>query len=239
MTSVSDSNGSTLFSANYTRNDNGQLASDDSVSSSVGSYKYNTLNQLCYGGSSTTNACSSPPSGSNAYAFSSADNMTTNNGNSQQFNNGDELCWSLPSGTSANACGSVPTGATTYGYSNTGNRIYAVPSTGPATCYGYDQPFRLTSIKTGTGSTCTSPTTVGTYAYDGDGLRESKTVSGTTTQFTWDGQGGNLLQQYDGTTKTSFIYGPGGIPVEQIAGSTTTYLHQDQLGSIRLITDSA
>ncbi len=75
---------------------------------------------------------------------------------------------------------------------------------------------------------------MGTYAYDGDGIRESKTVSGTTTQFTWDGGGGNLLQQYDGTTKTSFIYGPGGIPVEQIAGSTTTYLHHDQLGSIRL-----
>lgn len=239
MTSVSDSNGSTLLSANYTRDSNGQLASDDSVSSSVGSYKYTALNQLCYGGSSSSNACGSPPSGSNAYAFDNADNLTTNNGNSQQFNNADELCWGLPSGTSGNACGSVPTGATTYGYDNKGNRTSTVPTTGSATCDTYDQANRLTELQTGTGSTCTSPTTVGTYAYDGDGLRESKTVSGTTTQFTWDGMGGSLLQQYDGTTKTSFLYGPGGSPFEQIAGSTTTYLHHDQTGSTRLITDAA
>ena len=36
-----------------------------------------------------------------------------------------------------------------------------------------------------------------------------------------------------------YIYGPGGLPVEQIAGSTTLYLHHDQLGSTRLVTDSA
>lgn len=239
MTSVSDSNGSVLFSANYTRDGNGQLASDDSVSSSVGSYRYNSLNQLCYGGSASTNACSSPPASSNAYAFDDAGNLTTNNGNSQQFNGADELCWSLPSGTSANACGSVPTGATTYGYDTRGNLTSAVPSSGSATCDAYDQASRLTSIKTGTGSSCSSPTTVGTYAYDGDGLRESKTVSGTTTQFAWDGMDGNLLQQNAAGTKTSYIYGPGGLPVEQISSSTTTYLHHDQIGSTRLITDSA
>ena len=245
MTSVSDSNGSTLFSATYTRDSKGQLASDSSQASNQANYKYTALNQLCYAGSSTSNACSSPPASSYPYAFDNADNLTTmeNAGhtatNAQQFNNADELCWVLPSGGSANACGSVPSGATTFGYDNKGNRTSAVPNAGSATCYTYDQPNRLTAIKTGTGSSCTSPTTEGTYAYDGDGIRESKTVSGTTTHFTWDGVGGNVLQQYDGTTKTSFIYGPGGIPVEQIAGSTTTYLHHDQLGSIRLITDSA
>jgi len=237
MTSVSDSNGSTLFSATYTRDNSAQLSSDSSQNSNQANYKYTPLNQLCYAGSGTGNACSSPPASSYPYAFDAADNLTANNGTAQQYNNADELCWSV-SGTSSNNCATTPTGATTYGYDNKGNRTSTVPSTGSATCDTFDQPNRLTKIQTGTGSGCTTPTTVGTYAYDGDGMRESKTVSGTTTQFTWDG-GGNLLQQYDGTTKTSFIYGPGGLPVEQIAGSTTTYLHHDQLGSTRLITDSA
>jgi len=244
MTSVSDSNGSTLFSATYGRDSDGQLTSDSSQASNQADYQYTGLNQLCYAGSSNSSACSSPPSNSYPYAFSAADNLTTMENaahtgtNTQQFNNADELCWTV-SGSSSNACGTAPTGATSFGYDNKGNRTSAVPSSGSATCDSYDQANRLTSIKTGTGSSCTSPTTVGTYAYDGDGLRESKTVSGTTTQFTWDGVGGNLLQQDAGGTITSFIYGPGGLPVEQIAGSTTTYLHHDQIGSTRLITDSA
>jgi RHS repeat-associated protein len=237
MTSVSDSNGSTLFSATYTRDSNGQLASDSSQAGNQSAYKYTAQNQLCYAGSSASNACTSPPGSSYPYAFDHADNLTTNNGTTQQYNAADELCWSV-SGASANACNSAPGGSTTYGYDTKGARTYSLAA-GTGTCNTYDQASRLTQIKTGTGSTCTSPSTVGTYAYDGDGLRESKTVTGTTTQFAWDGAGGLLLQQDDGSTKTSFIYGPGGLPVEQVANSTKTYLHHDQLGSTTLITDSA
>jgi RHS repeat-associated protein len=238
MTSVSDSNGSTLFSATYTRDSNDQLSSDNSQNSNQADYKYTALNQLCYAGSSSTNACSSPPTSAYPYAFDNADNLTNNNGTTQQYNNADELCWSI-SGSSSNACSSAPSHATTYTYDNKGNRTVTAPYHTSDTCYTYDQPNRLTKIQTGSGSTCTHPTTVGTYAYDGDGMRESKVVGSTTTQFTWDGVGGNVLQQYDGTTKTSFLYGPGGMPVEQIGGSTSTYLHHDQLGSTRLVTDSA
>jgi RHS repeat-associated protein len=237
MSSVADSNGSTLFSANYTRDANGQLASDDSQVGNQSAYKYTALNQLCYAGSSSATACASPPGSSYPYALNHADNLTTNNGTTQQYNAADELCWSV-SGASANACGSPPGGATTYGYDNKGNRTYSLAS-GTGTCDVYDQANRLTQIKTGTGSTCTSPTTVGAYTYDGDGKRQSKVVSGTTTQFTWDGAGGSLVQQDDGSTVTSFIYGPSGLPVEQIANSTKTYIHHDQIGSTRLITDSA
>lgn len=238
MTSVSDSNGTTLFSATYTRDANGQASSDSSQSSSQQNYQYTALNQLCYAGSSNTSACSSPPSGSAAYGYDNADNLTTNNGTAQQYNNADQLCWTY-TGTSSNACASAPSGATTFGYDNKGNRTSMVATGNAGTCYSYDQANLLTKVQTGTGSSCTTPTTVGSYAYDGEGIRESKTVSGTTTQFAWDGLGQNLLQQNDGTTKTSFIYGPGGIPVEQIAGSTVTYLHHDQIGSIRLLTDNA
>jgi RHS repeat-associated protein len=241
MTSVSDSNGATLFSASYGRDSNGQLSSDSSLSGSVGSFKYTSLNQLCYAGSSTTNACSSPPGSSQAYGFDAADNLTTNNGTAQQFNAADELCWTV-SGTSANNCATAPTGATTYNYDTRGNRTSAVPSGGSATCDAYDQANRLASVKTGTGSSCTSPTTVGTYAYDGSGLRQSKTVSATTSQFVWNPRGGLpvLLQEKAGAgTAVNYIYGPGGLPVEQITGGTTQYLHHDQLGSTRLVTDAA
>ncbi len=238
LASISDvSGGTSLFSANYGRDPNGQLASDSSVPSSVNSDKYDSLNQLCYAGSSTSTACSSPPSGAQAYGFDAADNLTTNNGKAQQFNNADELCWAVSGGSGT--CSSPPTGATSYNFNSLGDRTSAVPSSGSATCDSYDQANRLTKIQTGTGSSCTSPSTVGTYGYDGAGTRESKTISGTTTQYTWDGTGGNLLQQKAGSTTTSYIYGPGRSPVEQISGSTTYWLHHDQLGSTRLVTNSS
>jgi RHS repeat-associated protein len=136
----------------------------------------------------------------------------------------------------------APGGATTFNFDTRGNRTSQVTSGSAGTCTAYDQANRLTSVKTGTGSSCTSPATVGTYAYDGDGVRQSKAVSGTTTHFTWDESGGLplLLQEKAGAgNPVSYIYGPGGLPVEQIAGSTTTYLHHDQIGSTRLVTDSA
>jgi RHS repeat-associated protein len=90
------------------------------------------------------------------------------------------------------------------------------------------------------------PPTAATYTYNATGLRKTKTNStGIVTGFTW-AQATDLpmllAQSVSGTTN-SFIYGPGGLPVEQIdtTGGTNTvrYLHHDQLGSTRLVTDSA
>jgi RHS repeat-associated protein len=241
MTAISDVKTVTIFSATYTRDSNGQLATDNSVPATNGAYKYTALNQLCYAGTASTTACSSPPAASIAYGFDSADNLTTNNGNAQQFNNADELCWAM-TGASANNCATPPAGATTYNYDTRGNQTSHVPAAGSATCTAYDQANRLTSIKTGTGSTCTSPTTVGTYAYDGGGLRQSKTVSGTTTQYLWDQSAGLPLlldEKAGGANPIYFIYGPGGLPVEQIdASGAAHFYHHDQLGSTRAISSS-
>ena len=242
MTSVSDvTGGTTLFSATYTRDANGQLASDTSVPSASGSFKYSPLNQLCYAGSSSSSACASPPSGATAYGFDAADNLTTTGGATQAFNAADELCWTV-SGTSSNACSSAPTGATTYAYDTRGNQTGHVPSTGSATCDAYDQADRLTTITTGTGSSCSSPTTVGTYAYNGDGLRMKKVVGSTTTTFTWDASGSIplVVQETAGSNTTSYLYGPGGLPVEQLSpsGAPLFYSH-DQLGSTRLVTNAS
>ncbi|HZS16082.1 MAG TPA: RHS repeat-associated core domain-containing protein [Candidatus Dormibacteraeota bacterium] len=217
VASTGTSNGTTLFSASYTRDGNGQLTSDSSVPATVGAFRYTALNQLCYAGSSAATGCASPPTGSQPFAYDAADNLTTFGGTTQKFDAANELCWTSPS-TSANTCSSTPTGGTAFGYDGLGNRTSLVPPTGPATCDRYDQANRLASIVSGTGSTCSSPTTTGTYGYDGEGLRQSKTVGGMTTSFAWDviGPLPLLLQESTSSGTTNYIYGPGGEPVEQL-----------------------
>jgi RHS repeat-associated protein len=100
-----------------------------------------------------------------------------------------------------------------------------VPATGSATSLSYDQANRLTAY----GSSAA-------YAYNGDGLRMSKTVSGSTSQFLWDVVPAVPVLLRDGLT--AYVYGPGGLPVEQINGSGVLWLQHDQLGSTRLVTDN-
>jgi RHS repeat-associated protein len=117
--------------------------------------------------------------------------------------------------------------ATSFGYDQRGNRTSVAPPTGPAVALGYDQANRLVGY---------GPSAA--YAYDGDGLRMSKTVSGVLTRFTWDASGGVPLVLDDGANK--YVYGPRGAPVEQVgSGGVVTYLHQDQLGSTRVLTNSS
>ena len=218
---ISDTKGkTTLFAATYTRDDANQLTSDSSQPSSTSAYKYTTLNQVCYAGSGSTTACTSPPSGSIPYKYDAGDNLTQTGTTQQGFNNADELCWT---GSTTGSCATPPTGATTYGYDTRGNRTTVTPPTGGPTTLTYDQANRLT----GYGSSAT-------YAYNGDGLRMSKTA-GATSQYVWDQSGRLPVMIKDGST--AYIYGVGGAALEQINGSTALWLHQDQLGSTRLITN--
>ena len=114
---------------------------------------------------------------------------------------------------------------TSYGYDSQGNRTSVTPAGKPTTTLTYDQANRLTAYGT-----------TATYAYSGDGLRMSKTVSGTTTAFAWDQSGTLPLLIADGSDY--YIYGPGGQAIEKITGTTVTYLHADQQGSTRLLTDA-
>jgi RHS repeat-associated protein len=210
LASISDVKGATtVFAANYGRDAMGQMATDSSVASSVGSARYTTLNQLCYAGSANGNACSSPPSGAQAYAFDAADNLTGNRGATQAFNNADQLCWSV-SGSSANTCASPPTGSTRYAYDSRGNRTTVTPSTGSATTLAFNLANELKSWTQGS--------VTATYAYDGDGLRMSKVVGGATTRFTWDVSGKLPLLVSDGATM--YVYGPGNQLVEQLSANS-------------------
>ena len=125
-------------------------------------------------------------------------------------------------------------GTTKYVFDKFGERTEAKPEKGPVTKYGYDQAGNLISAtreKEGEIKAIED-----TYAYDGNGLRASQKVSGTKAQLTWDVSGELPLLLYDGTSY--YIYGPEGLPFEQIASEAPTYLHHDQQGSTRLLTNS-
>ena len=224
LMAIADKKGnSSLFGATYTRDNANQLTSDSSQPSATKSYKYTTLNQVCYAGSASTTACTSPPSGSIPYKYDAADNLTQSGPTQQVFNGADELCWT---GSATGSCASPPSGATTYGYDTRGNRTTITPPAGGPTTLTYDQANRLTAYGT-----------AGTYTYNGDGLRMSKAAGGTTSQFLWDPSGGLPLMIKDGST--AYVHGPGGLPLEQISGSAALWLHHDELGSSRLVTSSA
>jgi RHS repeat-associated protein len=149
-----------------------------------------------------------------SFEYDAADNPTKVVGTAQKFDEANEL---------------TEAGTTKYAYDKLGERTKTEPNGGTATTYGYDQAGNLISV-TKAGSI------EDTYAYNGRGLRMSQTISGTTTQMVWNTAESLPLLLYDGANY--YLYGPEGLPFEQIASETPTYLHHDQQGSTRLLTNS-
>jgi RHS repeat-associated protein len=200
----------TLASLLYTRDSDGQVKTVTSKGlpgEEKPAYEYDANSRLKKGGTT-------------AYEYDTADNPTKLGTGTYKYDKADEL----ETGPSL-----------TYTYNELGQRIKTKPTSGPATTYGYDEAGNLTSVerpKEGEVSEIKD-----TYAYDGNGLRASQTISGTTTFLTWNMTEALPSILNDGTN--SYIYGPGGLPVEQItSGGIVTYLHHDQQGSTRLITGS-
>ncbi|MGA7731339.1 MAG: RHS repeat-associated core domain-containing protein [Chloroflexia bacterium] len=124
--------------------------------------------------------------------------------------------------------GTAQTKNYSYLFSPTGNRTRRTDNLGgPTINYTYDQEDRLKDYNS-----------VAQHAYNGDGLRMSKTVGAVTQQFTWDvGKGLPMLLQ-DGSAR--YIYGPGMTLLEEVTnGGQVYYYHTDQLGSVRTLTDGA
>ena len=160
-------------------------------------------------------------SGSTEYKYDSANNPTKEGSSTNTYNEGNEL--------------EKSTGVS-YSYDELGERTKVTPEKGPATTYGYDQTGNLTSVERPKEGETTE--IKDTYTYDGNGLRASRTKSGTTTYLTWDMTEELPLVLND--TNNSYIYGPGGLPIEQITSEGTVIgLHHDQQGSTRLLTGTA
>jgi RHS repeat-associated protein len=196
-----------LAALSYTRDNDGQLktaAHTGLPGEAETSYSYDENNRL-------TKAGSTP------YEYDAANNPTKIGSSTNEYDAAGEL---------------TKSSSTTYSYDEVGERTKATPSSGPATAYGYDQAGDMTSVaRPGEGET---PAIEDEYTYDGDGLRASEKIAGTTSYLSWDVSGRLPLLLNDGTH--NFVYGPGGVPVEQITGESVLYLHHDQQDSTRLLT---
>lgn len=206
----------------YTRDPDGDVTAQTPSSGAPGpgtTYSY-TVDQRLAG---------STASATTKYAYDAAGNPTGIGASSQSFDAAGELCWTSASSVTSPTCSAAPSGATTYGYDADGRRTTETPASGPATSFRYNAAGELQAV---------SGSSTAAYTYDGDALRASKTVGGTTSQFTWDARSSVPALVSDGTN--DYVYGPSGQVVEQYAVSSgsATYLFQDAHGSTVQLTGS-
>ncbi len=209
VSSIVDTTGTknTVFlSFNYGRDAANQLTGENSQS-----YGYDAENR-------TTSA---PPS---SYTYDAADQLTQiavtgGTTTTLAYDGGNQL------NTFTVMSGPTQTQKYTYSYDNSGNRTRRVDQSNNTVNLSFDQANRLTRYST-----------TATYVYNGDGLRASKTVSGTAEAYTWNVADGLPKIITDGTT--SYVTGPTGAPLEQVVGKTVYFYHIDQLGSVRALTNS-
>jgi RHS repeat-associated protein len=115
--------------------------------------------------------------------------------------------------------------AVSYTYDSNGN---VVAKTG-GWAYSYDYENRLTKV-------VQSGTTKQQNYYDGDGNRVKQVVGSST--FTYSFQGLNILYEKNVTGSTTTItkhFYAGSAQVAKMVGTTVYYLHEDALGSTRLV----
>jgi RHS repeat-associated protein len=174
--------------------------------------------------SSTTNA-----SGSQSYGYTQREQLASQTSGSTVNSFGyDAANDPTTVGTTTqtfDAAGQLATsGATGYTFDPEGERTAATPGSGTATTYAYNQASQLTSL--------TGPAGTSSYTYDGDGLRATETVSGTTATFIWDDASTPDLLT-DGSN--SYLYGPDGMAIEQVGTAGSFWYVHDQLGSTVLL----
>lgn len=172
-----------------------------------------------------------PGSASTTYTYTKLSQLASAGANDYSYDNAGNITQlDGAGGYSYNEAGELTSSpAAAYAYDALGERTTSTPNTGNATTYAYDQAGHLTTYTPPTG-----PAT--TFAYNGDGLRTAKSTGTTTSSFAWNTTASIPVVLADG--QNSYLYGPAHTPIEQISQSGgISYLHQDQLGSTRLITN--
>jgi len=106
------------------------------------------------------------------------------------------------------------------------------PATGQPTLLGQRTSFAMTIPSQGLSSATAS------YAYDYQGRRTGKSVSGSTTTYLYDGL--NLVQAAGALTTVDYLFGPGiDEPLASVQGGVPSYDSVDGLGSVYLLTDTS
>jgi RHS repeat-associated protein len=80
--------------------------------------------------------------------------------------------------------------------------------------------------------------TTATYEYNGDGLRDSKTVNGTVTTHIWDGNQITLELNGTGTVTNKYLLGINMISAQDGTGTTSYYLYNAH-GDVVQLTNSS
>ena len=153
--------------------------------------------------------------GGETFAFDGAGALTSLRGSSLEHD---------PAGRLVSATGETA-GRVTFTNDSAGRRSASTPTHGDPIAYRWDAAGRLVEA-------------AGThYGYDGDGLRTSMaSADGAVAAFAWLRSGGLPVLLTDGTS--AWVHGPDGLPLEEIrADGSVRWLHADQGGSIRAVTD--
>jgi len=138
--------------------------------------------------------------------------------------------------------GNQPTADATHSYRYDDNENLTrktLLATGNYTQYSYDAENRLIQVQEFAAGNPTA-TTTSTYRHDGLGRRIEKVANGQTKRYIYDGE--DILLEYDGTNvlQARYTHGPGiDEPIAVTQGASTFFYHQDGLGSVTELTDSA
>jgi RHS repeat-associated protein len=127
-----------------------------------------------------------------------------------------------------------------YQYDDNGNLTRkTLFATGNFSQYTYDAENLLTKVEEFAAGNPTAIAT-STYRYDGLGRRIEKVANGQTKRYVYDGE--DILLEYDGANvlQARYTHGPGiDEPIAVTKGSSTFFYHQDGLGTVTDLTDSA
>ena len=144
-------------------------------------------------------------------------------------------------GSVVNAGNQLTADAThSYQYDDNGNLTRkTLLATGNFSQYTYDAENRLTKVEEFAAGNPTAFAT-STYRYDGLGRRIEKVANGQTKRYLYDSE--DILLEYDGANvlQTRYTHGPGlDEPIAVTKGGSTFFYHQDGLGTVTDLTDSA
>ena len=164
------------------------------------------------------------------YEYDSANRLTKSNGSTFGYDAANNVTKISSATYTYDKADQIATASNaTFEFNKLGQRIKETPSGGSATTFSYDQVGNLITSK--------GPVTENTFKYDGTGLRTTETKGASTYPMFWDTTPGIPLLLRAGNDY--FVYGPDGLPIEQITSGSATYLHHDQLGSTRILTNSS